>query len=52
MYGHGIRALFALVGYVVSKITVSSDLVQVNLRRDARCRLARLSRCPRVSQCP
>jgi len=42
MYVHGIRALFAFAGYVVSKITMSSDLVQVNLRRDGRYRLV----CP------
>jgi transposase len=42
MYVHGIRALFAFDGYVVQKITMSSDLVQVNLRRDGRRRL----RCP------
>jgi len=42
MYVHGIRALFAFEGYVVSKITMSGDLVQVNLRRDRRFRLA----CP------
>jgi transposase len=42
MYVHGIRALFAFEGYVVSKITMSGDLVQVNLRRDGRHRLA----CP------
>jgi len=42
MYVHGIRALFAFAGYVVSKITMSGELVQVNLRRDGRYRLA----CP------
>ena len=42
MYVHGIRALFAFEGYVVHKITTSSELVQVNLRRDKRYRLA----CP------
>jgi len=42
MYVHGIRALFAFEGYVVSKITMSGDVVQVNLRRDKRFRLA----CP------
>lgn len=42
MYVHGMRALFAFEGYVVQKITMSSDLVQVNLRRDGRLRLV----CP------
>jgi transposase len=42
MYVRGIRRLFVFPGYVVSKITMSGDLVQVNLRRDGRCRLA----CP------
>jgi transposase len=42
MYVHGIRALFVFEGYVVSKITMSGDLVQVNLRRDGRYRLS----CP------
>jgi len=46
MYVHGIRALFAFEGYVVSKITkitMSSDLVPVKLPRDARHRLACLA---------
>jgi hypothetical protein len=38
MYVRGIRALFAFEGYVVHKITISGELVQVNLRRDRRCR--------------
>ena len=42
MYVHGIRALFRFQGYVVSRISMSGDLVQVNLRRDKRFRLA----CP------
>jgi transposase len=42
MYVRGIRTLFCFSGYVVSKITLSGDLVQVNLRRDGRRRLA----CP------
>ena len=42
MYVHGIRRLFAFEGYIISKITMSSELVQVNLRRDKRFRLA----CP------
>ena len=42
MYVRGIRTLFRFAGYVVSKITMSSDLVQINLRRDGRHRLA----CP------
>lgn len=42
MYVRGIRSLFHFVGYVVSKISMASDLVQVNLRRDGRRRLA----CP------
>jgi len=42
MYVHGIRALFAFEGYVVQKITMSSEVVQVNLRRDGR----RTLRCP------
>ena len=42
MYVHGIRTLFSFRGYVVSRIAMSSDLVQVNLRRDERFRLA----CP------
>ena len=36
MYVHGIRALFRFEGYVVQKITMSSGIVQVNLRRDGR----------------
>ena len=36
MYVHGIRGVFAFEGYVVHKITMSGDLVQVNLRRDGR----------------
>ena len=36
MYVHGIRALFRFEGYVVQKITMSSEIVQVNLRRDGR----------------
>jgi len=42
MYVYGIRKLFSFPGYVVAKISMTSDLVQVNLRRDKRCRLA----CP------
>ena len=42
MYVYGVRALFRFPGYVVAKISMSSDLVQVQLRRDKRCRLA----CP------
>jgi len=42
MYVRGIRKLFAFKGYVVSKISMTNDLVQVNLRRDRRCRPA----CP------
>lgn len=42
MYVRGIRTLFRFSGYVVSKISMSGDFVQVNLRRDSRCRLA----CP------
>ena len=42
MYVHGIRKLFHFPGYVVAKISMTSDLVQVNLRRDRRCSLA----CP------
>lgn len=42
MYVHGIRKLFRFAGYVVARISMTGDLVQVNLRRDARCRLA----CP------
>jgi hypothetical protein len=42
MYVHGIRKLFRFAGYVVSKISMTSDLVQVNLRRSKRHRLA----CP------
>ena len=42
MYVHGIRSLFAFEGYVVSKISMSGEIVQVNLRRDRRYRLA----CP------
>ena len=42
MYVHGIRALFRFEGYVVQKITMSSEIVQVNLRRDGR----RTLRCP------
>jgi transposase len=42
MYVHGIRSLFAFDGYVVQKITMSSQIVQVNLRRDGR----RTLRCP------
>ena len=42
MYVRGIRALFRFSGYVVSRISMTGNLVQVNLRRDGRCRLA----CP------
>jgi len=42
MYVRGIRALFAFPGYVVTKISMTSDLVQVNLRRDRRFGL----KCP------
>ena len=42
MYVHGIRALFPFQGYVVSRITMGADLVQVDLRRDKRFRLV----CP------
>ena len=42
MYVRGIRTLFPFRGYVVSRITMSADLVQVNLRRDKRFRLV----CP------
>lgn len=42
MYVHGIRTLFPFEGYVVHKVTMSGELVQVNLRRDRRYRLA----CP------
>ena len=42
MYVYGIRTLFAFPGYVVAKISMSRDLVQVKLRRDKRYRLA----CP------
>ena len=42
MYVHGIRRLFAFEGYVVQKITMTGDLIQVHLRRDGRYGLA----CP------
>ena len=42
MYVKGIRSLFRFPGYVVSSISMSADLVQVNLRRDRRYGL----RCP------
>lgn len=42
MYVRGIRSLFRFAGYVVSKISMSSSLVQVNLRRDKRLGL----KCP------
>jgi len=42
MYVKGIRSLFRFPGYVVSSISMSADLVQVNLRRDGRYR----ARCP------
>jgi transposase len=42
MYVQGIRSLFSFDGYVVSKISMSAELVQVNLRRDRRRRLV----CP------
>ena len=42
MYVRGIRSLFEFPGYVVQKITMSRDLVQVFLRRDGRFRLS----CP------
>jgi len=39
MYVRGIRTLFRFRGQVVSEITMSGHLVQVNLRRDGRwCR--------------
>ena len=42
MYVHGIRALFRFEGYVVQNTAMSSEMVQVTLRRDGR----RASRCP------
>jgi hypothetical protein len=42
MYIRGIRSLFRFQGYVVSAISMSAELVQVNLRRDGRFTL----RCP------
>lgn len=44
MYVHGIRALFPFEGYVIEKISIASEIVQVNLRRDRRRRL-RCSDC-------
>jgi transposase len=43
MYVKGIRSLFSFPGYVVSGISMSAELVQVNLRRDGRYGLP----CPR-----
>ena len=40
MYIHGIRALFPFPGYVVKKVTMAADIVQVILRRDRRFRIA------------
>ena len=34
MYVYGTRKLFGLPGYVVAKISMTGDLVQVNLQRD------------------
>ena len=34
MYVYGILALFPLPGYVVKKITMTTDIVQLVLRRD------------------
>lgn len=42
MYVYGIRSLFPFAGYVIEKITIKRDQVQVELRRDKRFRL----RCP------
>jgi len=42
MYVYGIRELFPFPGYVVEKVTMAADIVQVILRRDRRFRLA----CP------
>ena len=42
MYVRGIRSLFRFDGYVVSSISMSEKVVQVNLRRDGRFGL----RCP------
>ena len=42
MYVHGIRRLFAFEGYVVQKITMSGNLVQVHVRRDWRSEAAEL----------
>ena len=42
MYVRGIRSLFAFVGFVVARISMSRELVQVNLDRDKRFAL----RCP------
>ncbi len=42
MHVHGIRKLFRFPGYVLARLSMTGDLVRVNLRRDARCRLA----CP------
>lgn len=42
MYVRGIRSLFRFPGYVVSKISMNDELVQVNLERDERYALV----CP------
>ena len=42
MCEHGIRALFRFEGYVVQNTAMSSEMVQVKLRRDG----GRALRCP------
>lgn len=42
MYVYGIRRLFVFGGYIVTKISMTNELVQVNLRRDGRLAL----KCP------
>jgi transposase len=42
MYVRGIRSLFRFPGYVVSRISMSAEMVQVNLKRDRRYALV----CP------
>jgi len=42
MYVSGFRRLFAFEGYVIERVNLNTDMVQVNLRRDRRFRLS----CP------
>jgi hypothetical protein len=50
MYVHGIGSLFCFAGFVVARISMSRQLVQVNLERDKRFGLA-CPACGAAMQC-